>query len=282
MKVDSKHLFRQLVMELTVEESQDEKEAMVFWILEHELGLSRTEVLSGRELMTNDSAITGIMQRVNQGEPLQYILGEAQFYGRKFMVGRGVLIPRPETELLVKSVVDHFKDHPQNPSILDIGTGSGCIAITVSLELPPAFVHATDVSPAALEIARKNSERMHAKVQLHHHDILKNALTFGPLDVVVSNPPYILERERPALATNVVDHEPGGALFVPDNKPLQFHIAIATKARDALKRGGLLITEINERKGRDTAALFESLGYIDVNILNDLDGKNRFVSAVWP
>lgn len=282
MKVDSKHLFRQLVMELTVEESQDEKEAMVFWILEHELGLSRTEVLSGRELMTNESAITGIMQRVNQGEPLQYILGEAQFYGRKFMVGRGVLIPRPETELLVKSVVDHFKDHPQNPSILDIGTGSGCIAITVSLELPQAFVHATDVSPAALEIARKNSERMHAKVQLHHHDILKNALTFGPLDVVVSNPPYILERERPALATNVVDHEPGGALFVPDNKPLQFHIAIATKARDALKRGGLLITEINERKGRDTAALFESLGYIDVNILNDLDGKNRFVSAVWP
>lgn len=282
MKVDSKHLFRQLVMELTVEESQDEKEAMVFWILEHELGLSRTEVLSGRELMTNESAITGIMQRVNQGEPLQYILGEAQFYGRKFMVGRGVLIPRPETELLVKSVVDHFKDHPQNPSILDIGTGSGCIAITVSLELPQAFVHATDVSPAALEIARKNSERMHVKVHLHHHDILKSALTFGPLDVVVSNPPYILERERPSLATNVVDHEPGGALFVPDNKPLQFHIAIATKARDALKRGGLLITEINERKGRDTAALFESLGYIDVNILNDLDGKNRFVSAVWP
>ncbi len=282
MKIASIELFRQLILELTLGVSREEKEAMVFWILEHQLGLSRTEVLAGSDVAVNELALAGMIRRVNQHEPLQYVLQEAEFYGRKFRVGPGVLIPRPESELLVKAVVDQFNGRISNPVILDIGTGSGCIAISLALELPSASVYGTDVSAVALGIARKNSDGLNAKVQFDQHDILKDPLNIGPLDALVSNPPYVLEQERPTLEKNVLDYEPDVALFVPNDKPLQFHIAIATKARGVLRSGGFLITEINERKGRDTSALFESLGYEEVRILNDLDGRNRFVSAIWP
>jgi len=281
MKVDSRHLLRQLMRELSLIESNDEKEAMAFWILEHEFGLSRTAVLSGKEVMADDSRIQGILQRLNLHEPLLYVLGEAEFYGRRFKVDRSVLIPRPETELLVDRAVE-FLQHSQSGTILDIGTGSGCIAITLALELPLSIVHATDISHDALRTARVNSDRLHADVQFHQHDIMKSEPGFGPLDVVVSNPPYILEKEKATMARNVIDFEPGTALFVPDASPLQFHEAIASKAKKVLKVGGLLITEINETLGQETASLFESFGFAHVGIGRDLAGKNRFVSGLKP
>lgn len=280
MMVNSRQLFQQLVRDLTIAAPGDEKEAIIYWVMEHQFSLSRSEVLSRKSVAVDDLKLSSILQRLNQDEPLQYILGEAEFYGRKFKVSSDVLIPRPETELLAQFIVEHFHGRDQSPSILDIGTGSGCLSITLALEIPMATLIATDVSAAALAMANTNAGRLNAKVQFHQHDILKNELTFGTLDAVVSNPPYILDNERITLARNVIHHEPGLALFVPDDDPLVFHKAIARKTLKALKEGGLLITEINEKLGRQTADLFQSLGYADVGIIKDLHGKNRFVSGI--
>lgn len=263
-----------------INEPGDEKEAIIYWVMEHELRLSRAEVLSGKSVTIDESKLSGIIQRLNRDEPVQYILGEAEFYGRKFMVSPDVLIPRPETEVLVQFVVDYFQSQNQNLSILDIGTGSGCIAVTLALELPMAVLVATDVSAAGLKVAKSNADRLKAKVHFHQHDILRQALSFGALDAVVSNPPYILDSEKNTVAKNVIYHEPASALFVPDAEPLVFHKAIAQQAGKALKAGGLLITEINEKLGRETADLVKSLGYSDVEVINDLSGRNRFVSGI--
>jgi release factor glutamine methyltransferase len=281
MKVDSRQLFQQLISDLLIAEPIGEKESIIYWVMEHQLGLSRAEVLSGKLILPDETRLREIIQRLNRNEPLQYILEEAEFYGRTFSVGPSVLIPRPETEILVQLAIDHFKGCDQNISILDIGTGSGCIAITLALELSHATVTATDVSTAALVTAKTNSERLKAKIQFHQHNILQDELIFGQLDAVVSNPPYIPEHERITLSKNVIDFEPGTALFVPDAVPLVFHSVIATKARKTLKSGGLLITEINEGLGRETYDLYASLGYSDVRVIKDLGGKDRFVSGIW-
>lgn len=277
MIVDSKRLFQQLLRDFTTDDSQAEKEAVLVWLLGNKLGLSREEIMAGKKVRIDQSLLDQFMHRLNNHEPLQYVLGEAEFYGRKFMVNPAVLIPRPETELLVRLVVDHFPGNKQKIRLLDIGTGSGCIAITLALELHSSAVFATDISSDALDIAKENAKQLKAKVQFDIHDILNDTISMGPLDAVVSNPPYILENEKPLLEKKVVEYEPTQALFVPDSNPLLFHQAVAEKARLSLKPGGLLLTEINERLGKETAALFRSFGYADVKILKDLDGKDRLV-----
>ncbi len=277
MIVDSKRLFQQLLRDFTTDDSQAEKEAVLVWLLGSKLGLSRAEIMAGKNVRIDQSLLDQFMHRLNNHEPLQYVLGEAEFYGRKFMVNPAVLIPRPETELLVRLVVDHFLDNKQKIRLLDIGTGSGCIAITLALELHSSTVFATDISSDALDIAKENAKQLKAKVQFDVHDILNDSISMGPLDAVVSNPPYILENEKPLLEKKVVEYEPAQALFVPDSNPLLFHTAIAEKARQSLKPGGLLLTEINESLGKETAALFRSFGYTDVKIIKDLDGKDRVV-----
>lgn len=280
MIVDSRQLFQQLLRDFTTDDSRTEKEAILFWLLESKFALSRAEIIAGKKVRVDQSLLDQFMHRLNNHEPLQYILGEAEFYGRKFMVNPAVLIPRPETELLVKMVVDHFQGNKQEITLLDIGTGSGCIAITLALELPFATVLATDISSDALSIAKENAKRLMANVQFQIQDILNDTLSMGQLDAVVSNPPYILENEKILLQKKVVEYEPGQALFVPDPNPLLFHQAIAEKVRQSLKPGGLLLTEINERLSHETAALFESFGYADVRIHKDLCGKNRLVSGM--
>ena len=280
MIVDSRRLFQQLLRDFTTDDSRTEKEAILLWLLESKFALSRAEIMAGKKVRVDQSLLNGFIHRLNKNEPLQYILEEAEFYGRKFRVGPAVLIPRPETELLVKMVVDHFQGNKQEITLLDIGTGSGCIAITLALELPFATVLATDISSDALGIAKENAKRLTANVQFQIQDILNDTLSMGQLDAVVSNPPYILENERILLQKKVVEYEPAQALFVPDSNPLLFHQAIAKKARQSLKPGGLLLTEINERLGNDMAALFESLGYADVKIHKDLCGKDRLVSGM--
>ncbi len=277
MIFDSKQLFQQLLRNLTTDDGREEKEAILLWLLESKLALSRAEIMAGKKVRADQSLFDQIVFRLNNHEPLQYILEEAEFYGRKFRVDQSVLIPRPETELLVKMVVDHFQDSKQEIRLLDIGTGSGCIAITLALELPSATVIATDIRSDALGVAKENAKRLTANVQFQLHDILNDTISMGPLDAIVSNPPYILENEKTFLQKKVVDYEPARALFVPDSNPLLFHRAIAEKARQSLRKGGLLLTEINERLGNDTAVLFESLGYADVQILKDLSGKDRIV-----
>jgi release factor glutamine methyltransferase len=281
VKINSKELLKGLKASLTIDESSDEKEAIVKWVLEHELGLSHAEIMSGKEIDHDPGSLDTIIKRLNNNEPLQYILGETSFYGRKFKVNASVLIPRPETELLVRAVVDHFRNFEEKYiSLLDIGTGSGCIATTLARELPQAIVFASDISDAALELAQANAISLKAKVRFIKHDILKDPVSFGPLDAVISNPPYVPEQERSSLRKNVINFEPHLALFSGGNDALFFYNVIARKAAKCLKPGGLLITEINESYGPETVALYTSLEYSDVKIIKDLSGKNRIVQAI--
>jgi release factor glutamine methyltransferase len=281
MKVNSKELLRSTLGSLTIQESYDEKEAIVRWLFMHEFALTHSAIMSEKEIEYNPELLNKIIARLNNHEPLQYILGETSFYGRTFKVDPSVLIPRPETEILVKEVVDHFKNSEENyPSMVDIGTGSGCIATTLALEIRDAVVFATDISEGALELAAANAKHLKAKVRFIKHDILKDPISFGPLDALLSNPPYVPEQERNTLRKNVIDFEPHLALFSGGDDALFFYNAIAKSAMKCLKPGGLLITEINESYGPETVALYESLQYSDVKIIGDLSGKNRIVRAI--
>jgi release factor glutamine methyltransferase len=279
--LDSKHLFREIAQSLVFDADPSEKEAISFLIMENIFQLPRTDLMIGKEIEVDRSLLNKIISRLNNNEPAQYVLGNADFYGRTFTVNRSVLIPRPETEILITLVNEYAKTQDKNISIIDIGTGSGCIAITLALEIPSSTIAATDVSPDALNVARRNAAMLHARVGFHLHDI-RDVFPMESIDIIVSNPPYILESEKKTMQKNVVEFEPLQALFVPDNDPLVFHRAIAENGTKHLTPGGFLITEINERLGKETAALFESSGYMNVKIEKDLDNKDRFVSAIQP
>lgn len=267
------------MQQLTLEETVEEKKAILFWVIEHELKLSKTDVMLGKKVHVNQEVIAKLIQRINEQEPIQYILGEAWFYGRKFTITPSVLIPRPETEILVKTVVDRFRGK-KALTILDIGTGTGCIAVTLVLELSGTKVIATDISSKALSVARQNADQLQASVQTEIHDILNQSLSFGQIDVVVSNPPYVLNKEKNTMKRNVAAFEPHNALFVPDTNPLLFHRAITEKAKPSLKPGGFLMMEINEQFGSETISLLLAHGFTEVKIIKDLDAKDRFVYGV--
>ena len=284
--MNSKVLFHDLVKSITIDESIDEIQSIAYLILENTLALTRTDVLTEREITItsgDDSTIKNIVARINDHEPLQYVLGETEFYGRKFKVNSAVLIPRPETEELVTLVKDHFNTTKiSEPQIIDIGTGAGSIAISLALEIPGAKVFATDVSADALEIARFNTIALGANVNFLNSNILLNAIPVERLDAVVSNPPYIPLSERAAMKNNVTRFEPALALFVSDEDPIMFYRVIAGKAFKALTAGGLLAVEINERFGTDVAKILTNMGFTSVHIVRDLFGKERIVKGLRP
>ncbi len=210
--------------------------------------------------------------------PLQYVLGKAWFGNRTFRVDERVLIPRPETEELVRLIIK--ENTGKNQKILDIGTGSGCIAVTLALELPSASVTAVDVSPGALAVALENATALGAAVRFLACDILRETPP-GQYDVMVSNPPYVCESERAAMRPNVLDHEPGTALFVPDGDPLLFYRRIAELGQQALRPGGRLYFEINERMGARVESLLRLHGYDHVRILGDIFDRQRIAAAQW-
>lgn len=273
-------LFDHLLNALTLSVDHGEKRAMVLWLMEERIGLSVLDVQAGKPTAHDPSDLAEDIKRLNTNEPLQYVLGYAWFYGRRFQVTPDVLIPRPETELIVQFITDQL-GKSFSGSLLDIGTGSGCIAVTLALELPKATIFATDVSSKALAVAQRNADHLGASVTFLDHNILVDPIA-DQLDVIVSNPPYILEREMATMGINVTGFEPHGALFVPDTDPLIFHRTIAQKAMTALKPGGLLAMEINEALGEATAAVLREAGYMEVVVHRDLDNKNRFVSALRP
>lgn len=279
--MNSKDLFHQLVNALTLDVRLAEKEAMISWVLKHRLALSSTEIHKGKTVQAQVSDFSDTIDRLNKEEPLQYILGIAEFYGRAFEVNGSVLIPRPETEILIESALKLI-DHGTARSFLDIGTGSGCIGITLSLELPQAKVIATDISAEALTLAAINADRLGAQVQFLQHNILAEALPFNELDVVVSNPPYIREQEKGMMSRNVINNEPAHALFVPDANPLIFHRPIAIQSMRTLRPGGLMILEINEHLGDACVLLLRDVGYSRVSLIQDLDKKDRFVIGFSP
>jgi release factor glutamine methyltransferase len=283
---NSKTVFQELVNRLSIHADRQEVESIAYLILEHLFSLSRTQVMSEKEVQltgNQQSRLQEIVDRINRHEPVQYVLGECEFYGMRFKVNPSVLIPRPETEELVRLVADHLKDHSvQQPHVLDIATGSGCIAIALASEFPEGVIYGTDISQAALETASENNRMVDNRVQFSRNDILTEQLTMSELDIVASNPPYITEKEMISMNDNVLRYEPHLALFVPDNDPLRFYRSISAKAFNALKHGGLLAVEINEAYGRETAACLSAEGFRTVNIFNDLSGKHRIVTGIKP
>ncbi|MCK6617207.1 MAG: peptide chain release factor N(5)-glutamine methyltransferase [Cyclobacteriaceae bacterium] len=281
--MNSRKLFTELVLQVNLNEPASEIREKVLLLMEQVPGLTKPKILTGTSINLTpelNSWLRESVSRINNHEPIQYIVGETEFYRRKFKVNSSVLIPRPETEELVQQAISLIESK-SNPALLDIGTGSGCIAITLNLELPTAIVYATDVSTRALEVAHENANRLDARVTFLHHNILISEIPFKSLDLIISNPPYVDESEKETLDTNVVKYEPHEALFAPGN-PLIFYQAIASKGGRALKPGGLLMVEINERFGTETAAIFSQEGYSTVRIIKDISGKDRFVTAIKP
>jgi len=277
---NSKLLFLDFISRLHINESKEEAGALAYLVLEKLFNITQTDIVSEKKVHISDmemSSLLSIISRINRHEPIQYILGEADFFGRKFNVNPSVLIPRPETEELVANVIQQIKT--KNPKILDVGTGSGCIAITLALEIPHATVFAIDVSAAALEIAKFNARQLGAKVTFFNQDILNTNIELEALDVVVSNPPYVTISESGTMEKKVLAHEPHLALFVPDNDALVFYEAIAKKSKLVLKSGGLLIVEINANFGSEVIKLFNEKGFTGITIIQDINGKQRFVLA---
>lgn len=244
------------------------------------LGQAPTDYYLGKDIVLSskkEQELEDILQRLSRFEPLQYIEGRTLFLGREFWVAPGVLIPRPETEELVELML---KEIPADARILDVGTGSGCIAISLAKELPDALVTAWDVSPEALSVARANARKLQADVCFVECDVLACQVDeVGLYDVIVSNPPYVTEAEKADMEPNVLQWEPSLALFVPDDDPLRFYRRIAVLGRDMLADGGRLYFEINRAYGREMVEMLRTMGYVGVRVEKDLSQNDRFVIA---
>lgn len=258
-----------------------EARAITDYVLDVCFGLSKADILCGAvEEMTAEKTaeLNKIFGRLMEGEPVQYVLGRAEFCGRWFSVRPGVLIPRPETEELCAWITADSKASA-SPKVLDIGTGSGCIAITLQLDMPESKVTAWDISADALDVARENAQRLGANVNFVKQDAL-NAKPEGEWDVIVSNPPYICEKEKKDMAVNVLEHEPHTALFVPDADPLLFYRAITRLAVQTLSKGGRLYFEINPIYADDTCHMMRAEGMTAVELRSDMYGKQRMAKGV--
>ncbi len=221
-----------------------------------------------------------ILDRLLSHEPIQYILGKAWFYGNKFKVNKHTLIPRSETEELVELVVKTINNTSfKTPKILDIGTGSGCIAIALKLAIENSNVFALENSQEALLIAKQNAKELNAAINFIEDDILNitNPLTNQLFDVIVSNPPYILQKEKVEMETNVLSFEPHEALFVNNNDPLIFYEAIANYAKKYLQPNGFLFFEINQKYGNETFKMLEEKGFLEIELIKDINGNDRMV-----
>ena len=276
--------FKYIFDKLSTAYPEREARAIARLVLETRFGLTQVDICMGRERtfsLEERRDLENIVKRLSQKEPVQYVLGQADFCGRTFSVAPGVLVPRPETEELTKWIIRDEKESGFSlPCILDIGTGSGCIAITLSQELPQAQVSAIDISPQALAIARENAKRLGGSVDFRQQDVLDSPSKGqdSPLwDIIVSNPPYICEHEREGMEENVLRYEPSQALFVPDHDPLLFYRAIGEYAVKTLKEDGRLYVEINRAYGWETTRLFQSLGLRDVTLKKDFYDNERMI-----
>lgn len=260
----------------------DEMEAEQLFLiaLEEIEGKSRIDLVMNPDLQTDKLAIWDeVLADLQQEKPIQYIFGRAYFYGLTFNVNENTLIPRPETEELVEWIINSVEaDKPIR--ILDIGTGSGCIGITLAKELPNAQVTLMDVSPKALEMATRNAKENGVEVQAILQDVLVLEQLPAQYDVIVSNPPYVRNLEKVEIKKNVLDYEPHLALFVEDDDALIFYRKIATLANDNLQEGGMLFYEINQYLGAETVALFESLLFTAIELRKDMVGNDRMIKAI--
>lgn len=294
LTTSSKLLFNQLVSEITSVYEENEAKSIVYLLLEYYLNLSKTNILLDYSI-DQLYDFQDIIHRLKIQEPVQYIIGETEFYGRKFKVTSDTLIPRPETEELVLLTINSYKSrnehllignkkifNSQSPlSILDMGTGSGCIAISLACELTNAQVYAYDISENALKVAKENAVMNNVNVIFEQVDVLNpSPSSLPPFSIIVSNPPYVMNAEKLEMEQNVLDYEPHLALFVENSNPLIFYKAIAEFASKNLINQGLCIVEINQAFGLETAELFWNHGFRYVEVVKDMFGKDRMVKAI--
>lgn len=279
MKTSLRDLFKSYSHKLQDIYPDQEAKSITFWLLEFYLGASRRDILANNQLeIPEHNGLEKALDQVLTGVPIQQVTGLAPFYGRDFKVNNQVLIPRNETEELVHLIINENKI--KCPKILDIGTGSGCIPITLALEMTDAQVASIDISSEALAVARENATILKTKVDFKLLDILQEDLPFQDLDIVVSNPPYVRESEKASMHTNVLEHEPHLALFVKDDDPLIFYREISIKASQALKPGGKIYFEINEAFASEMKGLLQTYGFTEVRIIQDLNGKSRIAVGI--
>lgn len=267
----------------------DDREAdqLFFLVAEHQFNWKKSMLFADPKKRLSESEMLKfhfILKELITGKPVQYVLGETEFFGLPFLVNESVLIPRPETEELVQQAIDFARENRlENPLILDACTGSGCIAVTMKQNLPHAEVMAFDVSEAALKTATKNAEMNKVDIAFSKFDLLQDNAgeeyntTF---DLILSNPPYVPESDQAGMHSNVLDYEPAIALFVPDSDALIFYRLLLDKFYSLLSSGGLFLVEIHESLGVQTCELFLSKGFQQVEIIQDLQGKNRMIKAI--
>ena len=284
--------YRELWQPLTSRYTEPEAKAVARYLLEVGYGLSMTDILSGGAERVPADEMEQNRRRLLNGEPVQYVIGKAEFGGRIFKVSPAVLVPRPETYELCQWVEKEERGERREErdySVLDIGTGSGCIAITLALDMPYAKVEAWDISEKALNIARQNAESLNAQVHFRQVDALNeptedsSLFTLCPsLNIIISNPPYICKQEATAMEAHVLDHEPHQALFVPDDDPLLFYRAIAQYGKSALVAGGWLYFEINPLYHEVLEKMLDEMGYFGIEMRKDQFGQWRFARAQRP
>lgn len=261
--------------------SHGESEAIIRLVFEHLKGWSPVDIVLHEDDALSDfmrGKVEAILSRLMQHEPIQYILGKARFYGLDFAVNRSVLVPRPETEELVEMAVRDASDEA-DLRVLDAGTGSGCIAIALARNLKFPQITAIDVSGEALEVARANARALRCNITFRRQDMLRLAAERDRWDIIVSNPPYIAEKEAADMEANVLDYEPHSALFVPDADPLIFYCALTDYAAASLSPGGRLYLEINPLYADALASLTAGSGLAGVELHRDIHGRNRFLTA---
>ncbi len=278
---DFRALFRK---HLSGHTEPEEIENLCFIALQHVLGMSRVEISLSRKQMLNnlqEKTLSKILDRLVQSEPIQYIIGTTEFYGLEFQVNPATLIPRPETEELVEWIVTSgIGIQNSGLKILDIGTGSGCIAISLAHTIKSSQVSAIDISSEALKTASQNAVSNQVDVTFIEKDILQTEKLDTSYDIIVSNPPYVRDLEKKEMRANVLNNEPEKALFVPDDDPLVFYKKIGNLALEDLKNNGMLFFEINEYLGAETVSLLKNIGFKEVALRQDLFGKDRMIRAI--
>lgn len=270
-----RNIFRK---ELSGDYPREEVDEFFYMGIQSLLGLEKFILVMQPDLVVRkeeEGPLFELLQGLKEHKPIQYLLGETTFMGRTYNVAPGVLIPRPETEELVRWIKEEGSVG-ESISVLDIGTGSGCIAITLDLELKGARVTAMDVSKEALAICTRNAETLNSEVEIIQADIIVDTPA-GKWDIIVSNPPYVRESEKEVMRPNVLNYEPSLALFVPDTNPLRFYERIAEYASNHLHTGGKLYFEINEAFGPEVAEILRDNKFTAVEIRQDIFGKDRFV-----
>ena len=271
-----------ILSQLATSHDAGEAAAIAEWVVESVTGLPRQQRISSSLLLSaeQEQRLAAIIARLQQQEPVQYILNESWFCGRKFYVDKNVLVPRPETEELVEWIISHCQFTVPDFKILDIGTGSGCIPVSIKKRHRNAEVWGIDISENALQVAKKNAALLGTDIHFLQTDILDSAqwLSFPVFDIIVSNPPYVPEKDKATMQPNVLQYEPATALFVPDDDPLLFYKAIALFAKKHLSKNGALYFEIHEDLGAAALALLQAEGFT-AEIKKDMQQKDRMIRA---